>query len=587
MKRIILTWGLAVLINGFKLKYYDCSQPKSIHRYNLKTYCTNHKSDSNVIKEYKILQQMKQRTMTGFSCKIYKSSFTMHCGMFSHEEILKVPDIEIQQPIDIQDCHSMVNGRHWTSREGTSHRIKLGENVIQLLDKGTIYNNDNKMACEGEKVKLGSQLVDGVVVMSQYRVLLLKQDYVVSNDRVEVVSSHTALPPTCQPVNGGCVADSTYVWQAPLSTCNLEVINQGRFVEEGDWLIDHHQKLLFKISSLSAAPRGCPRSARIYLTEYDDLYLTPSREFQEASSTKVDITLFIRQAADYVLYQAEHRASAVLTTMTETICGATGPPTKEELFPMAPPIYGKRSGEVLYTFSCEQKEGPILPGKQCYNKVPMQDGTFVDLYLKVKTPHATKVICNVQFPTQIEALEGWLSLPQLVPCKAPSSFRRLSNSSHEDMSHGGLYTQSQLDDWGLLVHYGDFHEAALTSVTTGACINENVCSKDNTLARYDLNKLLHTPELEWTAWASFKSWVTEYGAILSAAVLLIWAIKAILWVGLLLSATIKEGRPVAAALFYMLCCGPLYKMGRLRNKRRATPSAPNLPVEEQVPLKPV
>ena len=52
-------------------------------------------------------------------------------------------------------------------------------------------------------------------------------------------------------------------------------------------------------------------------------------------------------------------------------------------------------------------------------------------------------------------------------------------------------------------------------------------------------------------------WITTYGGYAAMIVLIVWVAKGILWLALVFNTVIREGKHVAVALLYAMCCGSL------------------------------
>ena len=75
-------------------------------------------------------------------------------------------------------------------------------------------------------------------------------------------------------------------------------------------------------------------------------------------------------------------------------------------------------------------------------------------------------------------------------------------------------------------------------------------------------------------WEQTKAWITSSGAYLSTMVLIIYAVRLSLWSGLMFHAIYREGSEVAATVVYAICCGSLYKWGRILKHNKKTFKAP-------------
>jgi hypothetical protein len=581
-----ITLGLAVLVSSsqyshaYTMNYYDCTKPTGMTEFDLKTYCTREKFNIGETNTYHVLQKRKGIKMSGFSCQIIRSTFVVHCGMFSHNEVIRMPDIEIKQVASIQECQAMITTGYWATREGTRHKVIIGaENVIHVSEKGMLHESNHKIWCEGEALKINGNLIEGVLKMVQYRLTIEEEDYMVDKKRVEVIDSHIRLPSACTVESGGCVARKTYLWNPPSNQCPLVKINTGKFTEEQGWLIEHRAKLLFKITDTSQSPSGCP-NGDVHHTEYEDLFLTKENNFPHIGQS-LEIGLYVKQSADYVLFETERMTRAVSENTFKDICHQIYTKSKDEVIPMGNGKFGRRSGDVLYHFNCVRKTGKLLSGEKCFDRVPLQNQIYVDPVTKIGTRHATVTECNSVFPEAISSMEGWISLPELRPIKEPNQVLNVKkNQSHEDMSRGGLYTKEELADWEMFISYGDFKTSLISSISTGACVHRDICKSSNTVTMpsYNLNRLIEEAQEQMNVLARIDHFIRTNGAYLSFIVIMVWIARAGLWIALLFNTVVREGKNVAVALLYATCCGTLYKTGRIvkhNNKKRAT-SAPQL-----------
>ena len=234
----------------------------------------------------------------------------------------------------------------------------------------------------------------------------------------------------------------------------------------------------------------------------------------------------------------------------------------------------------MYTFTCTKKTGKLKATAECYDRIPIStEGTeemHVDPITMIATNHATKKICNRFFPDKIHSHEGWVSLPSLQQVKEPKKIKRQVNGSrHEDMSQSGLYTSEELNQWESFLHYGHFKESIIEKLSTGACVNQQCNNGEiSHLPNYNLELLAHTIANKFSIWEKIKTWITSSGAYLSTVVLIIYAVRLSLWAGLMFHAIYREGSEVAATVLYAMCCGAMYKWGRILKRSKKTLKVP-------------
>ena len=88
--------------------------------------------------------------------------------------------------------------------------------------------------------------------------------------------------------------------------------------------------------------------------------------------------------------------------------------------------------------------------------------------------------------------------------------------------------------------------------------------------------------------SKMRMWIENYGAYLSALIIMVWTGKGILWIALLFNTIVREGKNVAVALVYATCCGALYKSGRIkRHNNKKAASAPQAEELQTGLLRPV
>ena len=573
MDQIIMVLAALASSHAYTMNYYDCGKPQSMNEYDLKTYCVNEKTTSGETTTYHVLQKRKNIKMNGYSCQVIRSTFIVHCGMFSHQEVIKMPDIEIKQVVSIQECQAMITTGYWTTREGTRHEVKIGEeNIYHISEKGILHENNNKIWCEGEALKINGNKIEGILKMVQYRTILEEEEYLVDKKRVEALNNHIRLPAACTVKSQGCIARKTYLWNTPTTQCPLEKINTGKFIEEQGWLVEHRAKLLFKVTDTSQSPIGCP-DGEIYHTEYEDLFLTTDYNYPHIGRS-IDIGLYVKQSADYVLFKTEKMTNMIAQNSFRDLCQQVW--SKEEVIPIGNGAFGRRSGDILYTFRCSKKTGKLLTSSKCYDRIPLQNQVFIDPITRIGTQHSFVVVCNHHFPEAVQTKEGWVSLPELRPIKEPNQFVKDQNVTHEDMSRGGLYTGKELEQWEQFIAYGNFRSSLLSSISTGACVHRDICKSDEMeLPRYNLDRLIEEANEKMNVFAKIDKMIRTNGAYLAAIVILVWLARVSLWIALIFNTMIREGKNVAVALLYATCCGTLYKTGRImKHSKKVAASAP-------------
>ena len=128
-----ILWRLPILLplsNAYTISYLDCNAPQRVHRYTYETICTNPATNTTVSKRYQLLQRVDKSEIAGHSCSIVKSTFLLYCGAYSHSKLMKIPDIEITQPIEQDECRKLLYSRKYTAADGITYPLKLQEETL-------------------------------------------------------------------------------------------------------------------------------------------------------------------------------------------------------------------------------------------------------------------------------------------------------------------------------------------------------------------------------------------------------------------------------------------------------------------------
>ena len=133
--------ALAIRARSYSIDYWDCTKPGAIQEYDLGSYCeTQQLLGKSQLKQYHVLQKKKKTTMKGWNCDVIRSTFILHCGMFSHQDLVQMPDIEIRQTVPLQQCQTMINTGYMTTKEGSTHQVEIGaETIFHVSERGILH----------------------------------------------------------------------------------------------------------------------------------------------------------------------------------------------------------------------------------------------------------------------------------------------------------------------------------------------------------------------------------------------------------------------------------------------------------------
>ena len=538
-----------------------------------------------------ILQKKTSLRLHGFSCKMVRSTITEYCGSFGHGKLAEPPELEIATVQTPETCLNMVNTQIYYTVDNRRVKLELNtENIIHENELGLIVVEDNKISCQGQQARINNHIVEDIFRIVQTRITLTRQTYNYERGRIEVVANHVELPSTCGLESAGCSTyDTTYVWEQPRSKCMYEEARTVQMEEEEGYLIDRTHKILLKRGD-PIIPEGCP-SQLAYATEYEDIYLTAPGGNFPSMSDDANIASFVKALDNYIVYDFEQKLSNQNSQLKGEICKQAIEEDNEKIIRIREDNHFlRRNGDVLEVFECKMLEGKIAEDKEdCYRDIPLQKG-FVKPHNRLFTEISPKRPCNQHFGLKIKTKEGeWIEVnPGLKKIPVPEILPEQNNATfvHEDVSSGGIYTGVELENWRRHMQLGDLHESISQGITLGVCANEGSCPIPKGGVQYDLQKL-QAKLTNLNPVHKVKEKINEWGAYLSAAVLLIEAFKFIVTATTIANHLLTDGVEGAKALIYTLCCGELIESQKIkrRQQRRRMQSTDTIETEV-LPLQP-
>ena len=524
--------------------------------------------------EYTLLQKRSVLDMKGFSCRITRSTLTEYCGAYSHTKLAKTPDIEVTYQVSPQVCLNIVNTGIFTTPSGTRHKIQMNaQNIIKSEDRGTLTIGDNSVSYRGQSMKFDSFIVEDILEVSQYKVTIIKEKFLVGQDnRVETAADHLRLPARCSVTSRGCQThDTTYVWIPPRDLCNLEEIRTVQMEKVQNFLVDPIHKVLLMEGPSMPAPAGCPTTL-LFGTEYDNLFLAKPGVKWPKMKNDADITTFIKARDDYIAYELERRIEDQENQVQSRICYDTLNDRQNELVQLDGANFIRRNGDAVEYVECKSKKGKLLDNLQlCYDAIPIQGG-FVKVPTRTFTSHAAPRPCNKHFGLKIFTSEGvWIELnPQAKKIPEPANLPAIEHDlHHEDLSDGGIYTKTELEAWTRHIELGDIVDAVTKSFTFGVCQAEQKCEGHPDMPSYNLAVLtqgIQIPSI--SLWQKFDDYIKSWGTYISVVVILIELWHLGLFILMTALAFVADGIVGAKALIYRVLCGTRHEAERVARRHQ-------------------
>ena len=589
MYKLIILCCILACAHAYTLKYFNCDAHKPTQRYAADSVCAKDEtSESNETISYDLLQTLDFAEVPGFSCQLRVTRFFVFCGSFSHNKFEKIPEVDLVESVPVERCRQWVRTKRFKSKDGSSHVLQLGETILSINDLGTIHAKDS-VSCEGEDLKINGEVIHQSVVMAQYRVTVLKQTFrIKTSSPVEVLGDHKRLPKSCRPKSGACVTDTeTYFWQADISRCPLERLRTLHASKTGDYIVDHHSKLLIKLLGEIPSSRGCPAPS-IWKTVYKDIYVAKSSAYKwpEYELSEIYLPAFVRSLADYTLYESERNLRRAILKGKADLCASNLQDASTKYHRLDGDTFATRRGDTIITFQCQQEIGTVYTADRCYIDIPLLDanhqgGTgkviYIDPISRVKKSISAPTKCSQAFPLEIlTEQQVYISLtPAIIRLTPPSKKKsNIGTFHHEDLASvagdTGIYSNVEVSSHLEHIREQEFTDSVTRSIAYGVMSNTEAYDNDPAF-NYDISRL--NPEKiikDLDLLARLDKWLQHYGAYVSLLVLILEATKCIITLSMITYSAVKDGIHGARAICYGLCCSQLVSTTKQleRAKRR-------------------
>ena len=564
---------------GYTLSYYNCDEPKITARYSLKSTCAQHQYDElgNSTSDWDLLQQIDFSEVSGFSCQLVVTHFYLMCGAFSHVKFEKVPEVELSETVSVATCRSWARNKKFQTKDGNKHALSVpGVTILSLNDLG-VLDPSGSVACQGQSLKIGSQVVEQSLILSQYRVIVSKELYrLKTGTNVEVLSSHTRLPKSCRPKSGSCATDTvTYFWSPELPRCKLEKLSTLHGIRSGNYIVDKHQKLVIKLLSSVPAPNGCGMQS-IFQTPYRHVFIAEHSEYKWPTfeTSEIYLPAFSRALSDYVLWESEKGIREAIRRTKEDLCADKMDFPASKYHKIHDDLYATRRGDVAYVFRCIKETGTLFDASRCFSDIPIKDhnrhgGTdqvyYVDPITRIKKQVTAPSKCSEEFPLEVKTDQNvFIKItPRIVKVLTPEDKPafKLGEFHHEDMANRqgstGLYSNKEVSIAVQHVHEEDYRDAVTKTISYGSMSYNGVF--DDRDYQFDISKLSPVTILkEMDIFQKVDNFLRRWGAWLSLAVLLLEIARLVMTLAMIGYSLIQDGILGAKAICYSLLCTKIY-----------------------------
>ena len=569
----ILTWKS---IEPYNIKFNDCRKPSQIFKYQTNALCKDAELTPKQETTMTVLQKVKNKKLTGYSCQVVVTRWWYYCGVYAHAKIAAIPEVEVNEGLSTSSCSDLINRQKFISKDGQSWKLEMNtETIVRVAETGQIEDKNDQVQCKGQATRIGGNIIDNIIVLSQSKVTIKEEKFIVDGTNVEVVADHLILD--CKLSSGGCrTLEKTYIWAAHKDDCPLRKVRTLQMTEDIGYWVDEKNSVVLKKLGPVAAPSGCA-SVILHNTEYEDLYLTEEDTGFETLQDEMQLSIYIAARDDFIMFEAERKVDRLRRRFQKNLCSQQfSPGTEGEIVRIDNENnFALTSGETTYVFNCPEQTDKIRETGKCYVDIPIgeTDDSFVTPVTRVFTRNSRVKPCNSHFPTTVKTEQSWIELrPMPTPISDPAEMPLDDHvNSHLDVASGGLYTPSEVKAWEHHLESSNFQRSVLHKISNGLWLSDNSLSVDE--PGYTLDNLLIPTPLGW--FDDLMEKVEKYTAHLCVAVLLIESLKFVSTISMLGMALIREGIAGLVAVLTMLICPAqqtLAKMRRRAKRNRSTSS---------------
>ena len=326
--------------------------------------------------------------------------------------------------------------------------------------------------------------------------------------------------------------------------------------------------------------------------------MTKTGQFPALEAVNLRMDYQIKNTAESLTWRLEMSIGQLDSQLRKSIC-MTNVKSDQTPFQINSKLYGLIKGQVLYTFTCQEKTVPLKEDTSCYDKIPLQMNSdqpyFMDPQTRLLTKHASTVPCDPHYPMKINALEGWITVnPRIQPSTPPAvMYLPEATLAHHDAAKGGIYTENEERAWEELIAFPAYSKALLKSVSIGACsTGAGSCSKPTAIGAtaYNMDSLI--PSIDsLNPLAKVMSFLHDYGDLLALIVIGIWICQALVYGTTIVLTYLSGGPAAAAAMIYTMCCRSKKDYDKIKRRNMNTriaeevrlPMIPTSPTDQADP----
>lgn len=491
----------ATVVDTYTVTAVDCTNPDTINSFATHSICQQPElaAEQPLNVPTVVLQLPKAAPLTGFSCRVKFVTTRGLCGVWGHFKLREPPSYGRYLHVSEQDCSLMVERKEFHAPTGEI--AKLNFNKPMFLKSVTVgalrlkTSDGGTLTCSGEPEHRGRDLIQNSIVMIEYQILLSRQDYLVTDNKIESQTDQRELE--CPAKRRYCVTgEATYLWSVP-QTCNLVQIRTFMPNVVGPLFVSHEHNFILNVTG-PAMIQGC-KVKSLQATTYEDIFISDEKDATNIPAVQgftVEMDRHLKSLLAYTVHQIARKIHQVEAGQLTRLCQYSKSQSTDEIFKIYGLIYGRQSGDVTYTFQCAERQFEVDTRKDCFDKVPLKNNMYMDPISRITYKYASKTPCLPRFPLIVKTDSGvFISLnPEIAKIPTPPSHTPYSNMTNleESFSSSGLYTELEVQSYSLLTEFPSYKKALLNEISYGTCSHAQchpVMTQERDFPDFDLSKL--------------------------------------------------------------------------------------------------
>ena len=442
---------------------------------------------------YSILQEQESHDAKGHRCSKIVSRFTYVCHnnlVASHQRLATIPQIEVNEELTSEECQRMAIGGVYRGPDHHDHPVTMDHTtILNFHEAGRQEISGATIICEGEQVKLGDRIIDGVVILDQVRISIRRVHLRFSTIRGTVVrEDHMSLP--CPGYDHSCtISSATYIWGKLDATKykRVQVIQALIHEQEGQQVLISNEARIRLVLGNAVQEQGHD----YFRTKYPHIYVTTGEAtyLDEFNYELLSLTSWIEARDDFITWSMEERMKTLLEGLKQSDCTQAQAQAQAQVtmaahsevgyLELGNHTFGVMLGEVMYSFKCQQVQVNPRAATECFKELPVYLGSkekYLTPLTRILVDQGTRVPCSALMPGKFKTIQGpWMAAtPDLQVVATPIHMEQhltTDPGKHIDMSEGGLYTTAQLEDFTKLVTYPKVRKAVKHNMIDTICHN--------------------------------------------------------------------------------------------------------------------